>query len=322
MLRLRSLPKGVLRAGVWQFSLSLRLCSRPQEQLLVLPRCVVREFSVQPPLPPVLGGAAAPFSTDTAMDQLVEKGVAQGLRPTSQILASSFLGGAMLAWGGLLMTVVGGGCADIMAPGAVALIKGAVFPVGLSMITLSGSELLTGNMLTQSLPPISGERAWPAGRVLGLSFLGNFAGSLTIASMVWAGGIFPTSGVVAAKAAALALGKASLAPSAAFVKGIGANWLVAIAIVQAQSAHTAPGKIAALWMPIMTFVALGLEHSVANMFLLPVGMLCGAEISASQFWLNNMIPVLAGNMVGAVVFCGGAQRLTMGRQLKDFFHAK
>ena len=126
--------------------------------------------------------------------------------------------------------------------------------------------------------------------------------------VVGAGGIFPASGVVAAKAAALAVGKTSLAPTAAFVKGVGANWLVAIAIVRAQAAHTAPGKIAALWMPITTFVALGLEHSVANMFLIPLGMLCGAEISAGEFWLNNMVPVVAGNAVGAAVFCACFQR--------------
>ena len=131
---------------------------------------------------PALGaapsGAMAAFNTEVAVDQLTEKGVAQGLRPTSQILASSFLGGAMLGWGGLLMTVVGGGCADLVAPGAVALLKGAVFPVGLSMITLSGSELFTGNMLTQALPPVGEERLHPAARVLGWSFVGNFAGSL------------------------------------------------------------------------------------------------------------------------------------------------
>ena len=170
-------------------------------------------------------GAAAPFSTDIALEQLTEKGAAQGLRPASQILSSSFLGGSMLGFGGLLMTVVAGGCADVVAPGAVALIKGAVFPVGLSMITLSGSELLTGNMLTQTLPPISADRAHPVARVLSLSFLGNFAGSLAIVGMVWAGGVFPTAtGAIAAKAAALAVSKTSLAPTAAFVKGIGANW--------------------------------------------------------------------------------------------------
>ena len=130
----------------------------------------------------------------------------------------------MLSWGGLLMTVVAGGCVDTVPPGVVALIKGAVFPVGLSMITLSGSELLTGNMLTQSLPPIDAYRAAPAARVLTLSFIGNFAGSLVVVAMVWAGGIFPMSGVVASNAAALAVSKTSLAPVAAFVKGIGANW--------------------------------------------------------------------------------------------------
>lgn len=130
----------------------------------------------------------------------------------------------MLSWGGLLMTVVAGGCVDTVSPGVVALIKGAVFPVGLSMITISGSELLTGNMLTQSLPPIDAYRAAPVARVLTLSFIGNFAGALVVVAMVWAGDIFPISGAVASNAAALAVSKTSLAPVAAFVKGIGANW--------------------------------------------------------------------------------------------------
>ena len=168
----------------------------------------------------------APFSTDIAIDQLTDKGVAQGQRPAIQALASSFLGGAMLGWGGLLMTVVAGGCVGVLTPGAIALIKGAVFPVGLSMITLSGSELLTGNMLTQSLPPIGADRAGPVARVLTLSFIGNFAGSLLVVGMAWAGGVFPATGAVASSAASLAVSKTSLAPAAAFVKGIGANWCV------------------------------------------------------------------------------------------------
>merc|ERR1711948_69125 len=85
------------------------------------------------------------------------------------------------------------------------------------------------------------------------------------------------------------------------VRGALANWLVNVAIFQATSAHTTAGKIASLWLPIMTFVALQLEHSIANMFLLPLD------------FLGNIVPVAVGNALGAIFFVGCVQRYSLLR---------
>jgi len=91
-----------------------------------------------------------------------------------------------------------------------------------------------------------------------------------------------------------------------FVKGIGANWLVNVAIYMQLTSRSAGGKIAALWLPITTFVALGLEHAVANMFLIPFGMLVGATelhgVGVYDLLAGNMLPCVLGNFVGATVF--------------------
>ena len=115
----------------------------------------------------------------------------------------------------------------------------------------------------------------------------------------WAGG------PVGAWASAIAVRKTSAPFLATFLKGIGANWLVNLAVFNAATANSAGGKMAVLWMPIATFVALGLEHSVANMFLIPLGMGCGADVTVSDFLFGNLVPCIAGNIVGASV-CVGA----------------
>ena len=107
-----------------------------------------------------------------------------------------------------------------------------------------------------------------------------------------------------------ATAKAALPAGVAFCKGVGANWLVNLAVVQAAASPTAPRKIAALWFPNMTFIALNLEHSVANMFLLPMAMSLGAEFSAMDATANIGV-VAAGNAVGAVLMVGVAQKYSL-----------
>lgn len=266
------------------------------------------------------------FSAEDTMKALTKKGVNYAKRTTGQILCSSFLGGAMLGYGGALMVVVAGGSATAMAgaPGLTSLLAGAVFPVGLSMIVLSGSELLTGNFMTMALPAWTllgvnrGQVVANIARVWGLSGVGNLAGSVFLASVFYYTAAISAGTPAAAWLAALALKKCSLSPLVAIVKGACANWLVAVAIFQAASVHTASGKIASLWFPIMTFVALGFEHSIANMFLLPLGMLTGADVSVMQI-IGNIVPVALGNALGAIIFVAGLQRYSL---LKSMLYSK
>jgi formate/nitrite transporter FocA (FNT family) len=89
-----------------------------------------------------------------------------------------------------------------------------------------------------------------------------------------------------------------------FVKAILCNWLVCLGVVMAMTTSSTIGKIAATWMPIFMFFALGFEHAVVNMFIIPTGMLLGAKVSVFEWWVWNQIPVTLGNFVGGFVFTG------------------
>jgi formate/nitrite transporter FocA (FNT family) len=135
--------------------------------------------------------------------------------------------------------------------------------------------------------------------LLAVTAAGNLVGSVAVAA-AFAACVFGADPTIASFVATSAAAKCSLPAGAAFVKGVLANALVNVAVYQATCAKTPGGKIAALWPPIMTFVALGLEHSVANMFLLPLAAF-GGHVS----WLavaGNLIPVALGNHVGALLF--------------------
>mmetsp|Transcript_22668 Transcript_22668/g.69688 ORF Transcript_22668/g.69688 Transcript_22668/m.69688 type:complete len:393 (-) Transcript_22668:343-1521(-) len=263
--------------------------------------------------------APAPlFDMPGTIAALEEKGVKHATDTSSaQLWSTSFMAGAQLGWGSCLMLVVAGGASTALAgnPGALALLKGIVFPVGLSYIVLSGSDLVTGSYLYQTMAgPIAGRvGAAASANVLLSHFGGNLVGSLAMVAAASATGIIgPLGCAVAAKTAAAKCGSAALPM---FLKAVGANWLVATAIYQAGTAKTTPGKIAALWFPITTFIALGLEHSVANMFLLPFGMLNGAENVDLPAIARNIAIVSAGNALGAGLFVGTIQRFNIRGKL-------
>lgn len=96
----------------------------------------------------------------------------------------------------------------------------------------------------------------------------------------------------------IAQAKVNMSGWVVFLKGIGANWLVCLAVWLGFSAHSTAGKMMGLWFPVMCFVAIGYEHSIANMFFIPLGMLQGAVISWCDFILANLIPATFGNIVG------------------------
>lgn len=99
--------------------------------------------------------------------------------------------------------------------------------------------------------------------------------------------------------------KTSASFSTVFLKGIGANWLVALAMWLAYASKEISGKIIGIWIPVMAFVTIGFEHSIANMFFIPAAIFNGAEISWSEFIFNNLIPATLGNIVGGSILVGG-----------------
>jgi formate/nitrite transporter len=141
------------------------------------------------------------------------------------------------------------------------------------------------------------------------SYLGNFVGSLAFVWAVVASGVLaPCTGY----AIKTAMAKATLPWGQAFIRAILANWLVCVAVWNSGAASTLPGKVLGIWPCISAFVAIGLEHSVANMFLIPLGIALGAELTFGQFLTQNLIPVTLGNIVGGLVFMGTSSAFFFG----------
>jgi len=238
-------------------------------------------------------------------------------------LVTAVLGGAFLAVGGLLTIVVGQGSSELSRtnPGLVALLVGGVFPVGSALAILTGAQVFPDNcgLVTPAL--LVGAVRWrDLLRNWGVVFLGNLIGAMlatlclgyaTGIANLDAGGLGEALG---AAAATIAEGKVSLSWSAALLRGLGCAWLVCLAVWLAISADDISGKILGMWWPIMAFVALGFEHSIANMFFIPLGMLNGADVTVGQFLLSNLLPVTIGNIIGGAGFVGFIYWWLYGRE--------
>nr|WP_319373533.1 formate/nitrite transporter family protein [uncultured Methanobacterium sp.] len=235
----------------------------------------------------------------------------------SNLIVLSFLAGAYIAFGGLLAEVATGGMAAAGYPtGLVKFVFGGVFPVGLMLVVIAGSELFTGNNMYMPFGILEGKASW-----LGLirnwvgSWVFNLVGALFVAYfLAYLTGIltadpWAATAVTIAKTKALggaqfvAAGKTvtSLTWVQVFLRAIGCNWLVCLAVYLAVSSDDIIGKIFGIWFPIMAFVTIGFEHVVANMFFIPVGIFIGG-VTWSQFFINNMIPATLGNIVGGAIF--------------------
>jgi formate/nitrite transporter len=201
------------------------------------------------------------------------------------------------------------------------LVGALVFPVGFVMIVLLGLELVTGNFAL--LPLAVRERRIGMRELLGnwgLVFVGNLAGSVFYA-WLFTLTVAPDSEMarqLVAVAQAKTLGYAKLGVhgmAVSMARAILCNWMVTLGVVMALTSQSTGGKIAAMWLPILTFFAQGFEHSVVNMFAIPAGMMMGAEVSVRDWWLWNQIPVTLGNVVGGMLFTGMALQLTYRKRV-------
>ena len=200
------------------------------------------------------------------------------------------------------------------------LIRGAlsgalIFPVSLVMIVLLGLELVTGSFALVPLARLEGKASWNAvianwSWVFLANLLGSVAFGILLAISLTNMGKIEVAGVAArivAVAEAKTIGNAALGTAgmvSVFVKGVLCNWLVCLGVVMAMTSTSTVGKIVATWLPIFLFFALGFEHAVVNMFIIPTGMLLGAKVSVYEWWVWNQIPVTLGNLVGGFVFTG------------------
>lgn len=265
----------------------------------------------------ILGGAQQPptdaslmMAPQPTLYAAAEAGLSRGTRPVGVVLASSAIGGGLLAFGGCMFVMLAGGMPDVAvaAPGMYKLLPSLLFPIGSSMVVFTGTDLLTSSFLYHSLPflthPHRNVNAKTSCKVWGLTFVGNVAGSVAIAAVA-ATYLFPGE-PWSSWASSMAQAKTSMPFDEVFVKAVGANWLVSVAAYMSLTARSAGGKLAGLWLPVTTFVALDLEHSVANMFLIPYGMMAGATelhgVGLYDLLVGNLAPCVLGNLVGAAVF--------------------
>jgi formate/nitrite transporter len=255
------------------------------------------------------------FNTPAQVAELaVESGVTKASLSPGKALVGGFLAGAYIAFAGLLAIVTTGGLDPKTWGGLITLFTGLVFSLGLILVIVAGSELLTGNM---ALIPMAVMARRVSMAKLAANWLwvtiGNLAGSLFVAyfladqtGVISAAGS-PTAQASFARLAAVAAGKGiSESNWEQFVRAVGCNWLVCLAVWMALAATDIAGKILAIIFPITAFVALGFDHVVANMFFLPASLFVHAGGVSFADTVLNLIFAFLGNMVGAGLFVAGA----------------
>jgi len=272
-----------------------------------------------------------PTATEVRLDALMPAEMAAraaeiGVRKAAQGVVPMFvlaiLAGAFIALGAAFATTVSAGAAGELPYGVVRLLAGLAFSLGLILVIVGGAELFTGNNLLAM--------AWASRRISTGSvvrnwvvvYVGNFVGAVGTAILVVAAGQYVFGGgSVGAVALGTAAAKVGYEPLQAFLLGILCNGLVCLAVWLTYSARTTTDRILAIVPPIAAFVAMGFEHSVANMYFIPAGLLVRA-LAPDSFWASidaapadyaaldlagfagNLVPVTLGNIVGGTILVG------------------
>lgn len=251
------------------------------------------------------------------------------------ILAGAFIAFAAEGSNAAIHTITSTGLAKTLA--------GALFATGLMMVVITGAELFTGNTLI-IVSCLHGKSRW-TGLLKNWTavYLSNFAGSLLVAVFVLLSGQFNFSnGLLGGFTIKVAVYKTGLTFGNAFFMGILCNWLVCMAVWMAAAAKDITGKLLAIFFPIWLFITSGFEHSVANMYYIPAGIMAKsnpvwaaeaeklgvtaeklAHLNWGSFITGNLIPVTLGNIIGGALFVGAAYWLThMYREKKNMLECK
>jgi formate/nitrite transporter len=238
----------------------------------------------------------------------IKTGATKARLSWDKALVASFLAGAYIAFGGLLAISVTSGMPEETWGTLPTLFAGAVFALGLILVVIAGSELLTGNF---ALVPLAAfKHRVGIGQLFGnfgLVLIGNLLGSLFVAYF-----LADQTGILADDAHLTRLQEIATLKGQTetewqiFLRAVGCNWLVCLAVWMALAATDVAGKILAIFFPIMAFVAMGFDHVVANMFFLPAAIFTGAGDITWGDTLHNWLFAGLGNFVGAAIFVAGA----------------
>ncbi|WP_342431682.1 formate/nitrite transporter family protein [Neobacillus sp. FSL H8-0543] len=241
---------------------------------------------------------------DKILDISIKNGIKKTSYPLLTTLILGFQAGAFIALGFLLYIRITATLSGDLS-GISSFLGASVFPIGLILTLIAGGELLTGNMMVVPLARFANKiqtkhilKNWL------LITVSNFFGAIFVAYFFGHIVGLTETGVYLESTIQIAEHKLDASFIQAFISGIGCNWLVAAAVWLSYGSEDMMGKIAGIWFPTMAFVAIGFQHVVANMFVIP------AAIFAGNFtwwdYLGNFIPVFLGNAAGGAIFIGMA----------------
>ena len=246
---------------------------------------------------------------DAVVENMIQAGAVKGRLGAKDLLIRGLLSGALLGFATTLAFTA-------TAQTSLGIVGALIFPVGFVMIVLLGLELVTGNFALIPLGVMDG-KIKVADLIFNWSwvFLGNLIGGILYAFLFakTLAPAAPLAKMIVGISETKTLGYAKLGYDglvSAFIKAILCNWMVTMGVVMGLTSQSTIGKIAAMWLPILTFFAQGFEHSVVNMFVIPAGMILGAQVSLADWWVWNQIPVTLGNIIGGFIFTGFALYIT------------
>jgi formate/nitrite transporter len=285
-------------------------------------------------------------STDAvAFDALLPRAMAQraeqvGVRKAAMGVLETFvlamLAGAFIGLGAVFSITVGAGTVDVVPYGIGRLLIGSSFSLGLILVLVGGAELFTGNAMMVM--------AWASGRISmasllrnwGVVFVGNAVGAIATAGMVYLSGQHQFGdGAVGRFALTIAAHKQDHDFLSAFVLGVLCNALVCLAVWSSFSARSTIDRIAAIVLPVTAFVAAGFEHSIANLYYVPLGLMLRADpdcaglvassgisgslerLTVGDFLTSNLLPVTLGNLCGGAVLVAATYWLVYLRTRRD-----
>jgi formate transporter len=252
-------------------------------------------------------------------EKAIQSGVAKSKLPLLSLVILSILAGCYIAFGAVFSSIIALGMPGTWPYGLMKSLQGLVFSLGLILVIIGGAELFTGNNLMIM--------AWIDRRIgigaifknWGIVYLGNFVGSIFIAFLIILSREYLVDdGALGKSIVNLAIIKVSYPFIKAIISGILCNILVCLAVWLTYSGRTTIDKIVAIVFPISAFIAAGFEHSVANMYIIPAGLLLvkfdpsfvtqaaidTTTLTWPTFFLNNLLPVTFGNIIGGALFVG------------------
>lgn len=264
------------------------------------------------------------LSPAEVLNKTIQTGIAKANGAFGKLFILGILAGAYIAFAGFAANLAS--CNLMSDPntfGVGRALAGTIFTTGLAMVVLGGGELFTGNSLIMAAVLDKKVQASKMVRNWIIVYASNFVGAVLVAYMASQTDLFSGAGnLLGAYTIKVAVGKVNITFIHGLLTGILCNWLVSLAVWMGTGADSTVGKVFAMFFPIWIFVISGFEHCIANMYFIPAGIFlkgnelmvemsgASAEALANLSWggmfLNNMLPVTIGNIIGGGICVGAA----------------